>query len=353
MCGASLNETEEVEEEAEKKDGRRVPGWVGSVVVFVLALVILAGGGFGLYRMLAVEPEPESSPPTAAPSPTPTATTSPTPTDTPVPTSTPTPLPPRAHRVLEGETMSDIATAYDVTIDEILALNPDVDPELIKPEQVLLIPAAAPSESSGVEESGSATTTPGAFVVHVVEGGETLSSIAEEYDLPISLLRSANDLSPEDETIRTGQSLVVPLSTPTPSPTPTVPPNATPTPRSPYASPPLLYPPDGMVFPGGEAPVLLQWASVGVLQDNEWYELSLSLSTGDVLSDTILTRSTAWRVPLDTLQSASENTNRFGWRVRVVREVDEETYAEAGASSEMRFFLWREPTPAPAPTATP
>jgi hypothetical protein len=39
--------------------------------------------------------------------------------------------------------------------------------------------------------------------------------------------------------------------------------------------------------------------------------------------------------------------------VRVVREVDEETYAEAGASSELRFFLWREPTPAPAPTATP
>jgi LysM repeat protein len=248
--------------------------------------------------------------------------------------------------------MSDIATAYDVTVDEILALNPDADPELIKPEQVLLIPAAAPSDSSGVDELGSAASTPSAFVVHVVEGGETLSSIAEEYEVAISLLRSANELSPEDETIREGQSLVVPMSTPTPSPTPTVPPNATLTARSPYASPPLLYPPDGMVFAGGDEPVFLQWASVSVLQDNEWYELSLMLPTG-VVSDTILTHATAWRVPIDMLQAAGEDGRRFGWRVRVVREVEEDTYAGAGASSEVRFFLWRRPTPTPAPTTTP
>jgi LysM repeat protein len=249
--------------------------------------------------------------------------------------------------------MSDIAAAYEVTVDEILALNSDVDPELIKPEQVLLIPAASPSDLPGTEEPGSPTSTPGAFVVHVVEGGETLISIAEEYEVSVSLLRSANDLSPDDETIRAGQSLVVPLNTPTPSPTPTVPPNATPTARPPYASPPLLYPPDGMVFAGGETPVLLQWASVNVLQDNEWYELSLLLPTGDVVSDTVRTRATAWRVPLDVLQAASGDAHRFRWRVRVVREVGEDVYTEAGASSEMRFFLWREPTPAPTPTATP
>lgn len=351
MCGASLVEREDVEEEEE--DARRVPGWVGSVVVVLLASAILAGGGFGLYRMLAVEPEAEPASPSVTPSPTSTSTATLIPTDTPVPTSTPTPLPPRAHSVQEGETMSDIAMTYDVTVDEILALNPDVDPELIQPEQVLLIPAETPGDSGGAGESGDTASTPGAFVVHVVQGGETLLSIAQEYGVAVSLVRSANDLSPEDETIRAGQSLVVPLNTPTPSPTPTVAPNATPTARPSYAPPPLLYPPDGMVFGGGEAPVLLQWASVSVLQDNEWYELSLLLPTGDVLSDTVRTRATAWRVPLDLLQRATGDAHRFGWRVRVVRETGEESYQEAGTPSEVRSFVWREPTPTPTSTPSP
>jgi LysM repeat protein len=250
--------------------------------------------------------------------------------------------------------MSDIAAAYDVTVNEILALNPDVDPELIKPEQVLLIPAAAPSPGSlGGGEPDLGTSTPGAFTVHVVKGGETLISIAEEYDVSVSVIRAANDLAPEDETIRAGQSLVVPLSTPTPSPTPTVAPNATPTARPPYAPPPLLYPPDGMVFEGGGAPILLQWASVTVLQDNEWYELSLVWSGVDVVSDTVRTRATAWRVPLDLLLRVGGDAPQFDWRVRVVREIGEDIYEEAGAPSQVRSFIWREPTPTSAPTVTP
>jgi len=352
MCGASLIETEEVEEE-EEKDGRRLPGWVSSVVVVLLASAILAGGGFGLYSMLAAEPEPTSPPVTPTPTATPTAT--PEPTDTPVPTATPTPVPPRAHRVEEGETVSDIATAYDVTVDEILALNPDVDPELINPGQVLLIPAAAPSGVQDLGESGSGTDSQGAFTVHVVTVGETLSTIAEEYEVPVSLIRTANDLSPDDETIRSGQSLVIPLSTPTPTVTPTPPTiaNATSTATAPYAPPPLLHPPDGMVLSDADVPILLQWASVSLLRDNEWYELSLELSSGAAVSDTIRTRATAWRVPRDLLERAGSGTSRFEWRVRVVREVGEDIYEGAGATSELRSFVWREATPLPTPTPTP
>ncbi len=343
MCGASLVEAEETEEE-EEKDGRRLPGWVGSVVVVLLASAILAGGGFGLYRMLAPEPEPTQPPVTPTSTSTPTVT--PEPTDTPVPTATPTPLPPRAHRVEQDETMSDIATAYDVTVDEILSLNPDVDPELINPGQVLLIPAAPPSDAENPGGSGS-----GAFTVHVVAAGETLSTIAEEYDVPVSLIRTANDLSPDDETIRSGQSLVIPLSTPTPTPTPSTILNATAT--APYASPALLYPPDGMVFSDAEASVLLQWASVSLLRDNEWYELSLLLSSGDVLSDTIHTRTTAWRVPRDWLEMTGGGRSQFEWRVQVVREVAEDVYEEAGASSPVRSFVLLEPTSLPTSTSTP
>jgi LysM repeat protein len=250
--------------------------------------------------------------------------------------------------------MSDIALLYDVTVDEILALNPGVDPELINPEQVLLIPAARVTPvSAGEAESGGPTPAPGEFVVHVVEMGETLISIAQEYEVPVSLIRAANNLSPDDETIRAEQSLVVPLARATPTSTPTAAPNATPTPIPRYGAPPLLYPPEGRVFAGDESPVLLQWASVGVLRDDEWYQLSLTQLPSGVFSETVRTRATAWRVPLELLQTVDDGAVELQWRVQVVREAGEESYEDAGDLSEVRSFSWREPTPIPTPAVTP
>jgi LysM repeat protein len=349
MCGASLLERED-EPERDEDAKREIPSWVGSLAAFVLAVIILGAGGLGLYTMLDVEPGPEPTAIPVTPSPTPTLTPSPTPTETPAPTSTPTPLPPRAHNVQEGETMSDIAEEYGVVIDDILALNPDVDAELIQPGQVLLVPARTPE--AGASASIEAEDTPGEFVIHVVSSGETLSSIAEEYDVAVSVIRAANDLAPDDETIRAKQSLVIPLNTPTPTPTPTANPNVTPTPVPPYPPPPLLYPPDGAILTDG-APVLLQWASVSVLKADEWYELSLRQPGRGVVSSTVRTRATAWRVPSDLLQKADSDAAEFLWSVRVVREVDGPSYAEAGYSSGTRLFVWRGSTRTPSLDATP
>lgn len=248
--------------------------------------------------------------------------------------------------------MSDIAYLYGVTVDEILALNPDVDPELIRPGQVLRIPAdtlAAGSSTSG--EGGGSESTQGGFIVHIVRLGETLSSIAAQYDISVSVIRAANDLSTGDETIRPEQSLVIPLSTPTPSPTATADPNVTPTPLPPYASPPLLCPPDGAVLTD-ETPVLLQWASVGVLEDNEWYELSLWQPAGGVVSNTVHLRATAWRVPFELLENADADAPTFLWRVQVVREAAGQVYEDAGDPSATHAFVWEGPEPAQLPSAT-
>jgi LysM repeat protein len=242
--------------------------------------------------------------------------------------------------------MSDIAELYGITVDEILTLNPDVDAELIRAGQVLLIPAATPMP--GTPQPGA---TPGDFLIHVVESGETLLAIALQYDVPLSLIQAANDLAPGEETIRAGQSLVIPQSTPTPIPSPTAVPNVTSTPVTRYAAPPLLYPADGAVYMEGEAPVLLQWASVSVLRDDEWYQLSLRQPGGGVVSGTIRTRATAWRVPLDLLQRAADAVE-LQWRVQVVREVGDQEYEAAGSPSETRSFIWREPTPTPTSSAT-
>ena len=347
MCGAFLDEEEPV---AEQRARRGFPGWARAMVVVVLALAILAAGGFGFYTLMTISPEPVT--PTATPTRTPTVTPTGTPTLTPTPSSTPTPVPPRPHQVQPDETLSEIAEEYDVTVQEILALNPDVQPELIQVGQVLLIPAAAFDSVTDTADLDGSATVPAGYVVHIVQPGETLSEIAEREGVSMESIRLSNDMEPYDNTIRASQLLIIPLGTPEPTPTPTVDPNATPTPLPPYRSPPLLSPFDGHVFTGSDEPVLLQWASVGILKNDEWYEMLLFQPPGGVVSVTHHTRGTSWRAPLDLLQTANADVRQFNWQVQVVREARAEervVYEAAGGTSDVRSFIWL----VPAATATP
>ncbi len=354
MCGASLEE--ETKDEAEEKEPPRgLPAWVSSVVVVVLAIIILTVGAFSFYTLLIAEPPAEDLPPTASPTPTSTSTPTSTPTQTPTSTPTSTPIPPITHKVEKGETLSDIAVLYDLPAEEILALNPEVEPDLIRAEDVLLIPAPTPTPgATSTPDPDNPTPTPGDFVVHVVKSGETLLGIAEQYDVSIDLIRTANDLPADEETIQAEQSLIIPNEKGAPTPTPTINPNATPTPIPPYEAPALLNPPDGMLFADAQEPVL-QWASVSVLRDDEWYQLTISQPDGGVISDTIRTRATAWRVPEELLEKANAQVSEIAWQVQIVREAlegDEIVYEEAGAASERRTFSWPKGTLTPAASST-
>jgi LysM repeat protein len=83
------------------------------------------------------------------PTPTPVA-----PTSTPVATATPTPSPTFTPYVVKaGDTMVGIAAAHEMTLQILLAANPDItDPRQIKERQIILIPplgwAPSPSSSS-------------------------------------------------------------------------------------------------------------------------------------------------------------------------------------------------------------
>jgi len=360
MCGASLIEEETALEESEKKAQEGLPGWVRALIVVALALAILSAGSFGLYTLLTAEPEPESEnmTPTASPTRIPTATPTSTPTQTPTPTPTPTPIPPLVYQVQEGEALIVIADEHDTTIEAILALNPDVDPELIQVGQLLLIPVATPTPGpTSTLDPSVPTPTPPDYIVHIVAPGETLSTIAEEYEVSMENIRIASDLPPGDDTIFVNQSLTIPMGTPMPSPTPTIDPNATPTPVPLYPAPPLLSPPDGAVLVGGDEPILLQWASVSVLRDDEWYELTLSQPSGGVISAIIHTHATAWRPPSDLLPTTNIGVLKFRWQVQVMQETQDRNgalvYKEAGAPSQVRTFTWLAPTPTPGPTPTP
>ncbi|MCI0424449.1 MAG: LysM peptidoglycan-binding domain-containing M23 family metallopeptidase [Actinobacteria bacterium] len=97
------------------------------------------------------------------------------------------------YTVKSGDTLGRIARDHGVSLSELISANDIIDPDLIRPGQVLVIPG----------EDGEAD------VVHVVTSGETLTRIASKYGTTVSALVTANDLS-NPNLIRIGQKLVVP-----------------------------------------------------------------------------------------------------------------------------------------------
>jgi len=142
--------------------------------------------------------------------PTPTVT----PTATPSPTPTPPPPPPPAepegpvvetYTVQPGDSLADIAALYSTTEEELLRLNDLLDPNLLYTGQTIIVPlpSAPPPEPP-------AAASPPAANVHVVEEGETLSTIAERYGTTVDELLRLNDV-PDPNNVLVGQPLVLPV----------------------------------------------------------------------------------------------------------------------------------------------
>lgn len=138
---------------------------------------------------------------------------------------------PATHTVRAGETLSEIAAAYGVTTAELMALNNITNPNQIRSGQELALPENA-------IRIGRPTI---AVPTHTVAAGETLSQIAQRYELSLARLMYLNGISDADA-IYVGQVLRLPVTVATPEPdaadreTPTtepLPATATETPTSP------------------------------------------------------------------------------------------------------------------------
>ena len=100
-------------------------------------------------------PSPSPSPTrtfTLPPTPTAAPTSTPVATDSPSPSPSPRPSPPfKSYVVKTGETLGALAQRFGVTLQALLAANPDItDPRHIRVGQILLIPPPgwSPSPSS-------------------------------------------------------------------------------------------------------------------------------------------------------------------------------------------------------------
>jgi len=163
------------------------------------------------------------------------------------------------HTVQSGETLSQIAEIYGVSLARLMYLNGVRDPDAVYEGQELRLPAeanlgdqetpeatATPAEENDEEASEpttegeadatstrtpTATTTPTSTPTvelpetHTVRRGETLSQIAELYDLDMDELMAFNGIVNADAIV-IGQDLL--LEAPPPTATPTAEPTETP-----------------------------------------------------------------------------------------------------------------------------
>lgn len=121
------------------------------------------------------------------------------------------------HPVAEGETLWDIARAYNVKLDAILRANSmsNDDVRRMSKGKELKIPGAerlvdvetAADRAAAIK----ALPPPENGIHHVLESGESLWTVSRLYDVPIEALQEANQLTDETTTqLRVGQPLIVP-----------------------------------------------------------------------------------------------------------------------------------------------
>lgn len=112
------------------------------------------------------------------------------------------------HVVRKGETLSSIATKYHVTVRDLNQSNRLRDADMLTVGQTLKVPGAAVSPQA---RNSTATTNPAAANTrtHTVGRGETLSSIATQYGVSIEALAQANNIHDAD-LLQRGQELLVP-----------------------------------------------------------------------------------------------------------------------------------------------
>ena len=295
--------------------------------------------------------------PTATPTTTATVTLTITPTpETPTPTDIPLPTPtPVSYTVQAGDTCAGIAFTFGVSIQSIVLLNNlPADCNTLVENQQLLIPQPTPTPTAlptSTLSAADATEQACEKVNYEVQENDTLSSIANSYNVPMAVIQEYNGLS--SDTVFSGMSLIIPLCerfpTPGPTPTPTLPP--------PYSAPNLLLPPDGTRFNDSGDIVTLQWASIGTLLDNEAYEITIiDFTDGDSRRLVDYVRDTKFIVPA-AFRSSDSIPHLYRWWVMSTRQsgTDEDgnpVWESAGSASDQRVFMWSGSISAPI-TPTP
>lgn len=102
------------------------------------------------------------------------------------------------YQVQRGDTLYGIARKFGVDAQALIGLNQIANPNALSVGQELLVPGQAP-----------AGTTTGEGYIHVVAAGETLFGISQKYGVPLDQLAQVNQIT-NPGSLRIGQRLLIP-----------------------------------------------------------------------------------------------------------------------------------------------
>lgn len=345
VCGASLRSATSSgkSRRSSPEVTLSLPAALGILALFsivAVGLTFLATRGLGL----GTPEEPEA---TNTLTPTETLTPSATPTETQVPS--PTPLPTLEYFVVENDSLLGIAVRYDVSIQSILQMNPGLNSQsILTLGQRLSLPQPTPTPSPEPTQTlppDEATRAACDTIVYTVEANDTLGGIAANYNVNLRAIMDFNGMTAE--TVFLGQVLIIPLCernpTPGPSPTPTLPP--------PYPAANLLLPQDGAAFSLADDSVTLQWAAVGELRENEFYQVTIEDVTEGTGTRKLIdyVKDTKYIIP-NSFRPNESVPHILRWWIQVVRQTGatadgDPTYETSGALSLKRDFTWTGAAP--------
>ena len=168
--------------------------------------------------------------------------------------------------VQPGETLSEIASRHGMSVDRLMAINGIRNADHVEAGQTLRVSGRVASASGG--GAASSTVYRRGASEHVVRPGESLSTIADGYGVPMSRIVAINAISDPD-LVQAGTRLKLtgsPAPRPTAAPRPAAVkprPSAQPTPQPAVAAAPRPAPGGMATTPGNGRP---DWRPYGPLQ---------------------------------------------------------------------------------------
>jgi LysM repeat protein len=217
-----------------------------------------------------------------------------------------------------GQQTATAASTLTSTSTATLTLPPSPTATAVPPTATVLPPTATAAPLAGNKAN-----------TYRIQSGDTLSGIAQRFDVSLAALLAANGIS-ANAMLRIGQALVIPGASGPPAPTATPKPRATPTPvkpvlpptPAPYLAAPLLTGPGEQASYHGETEqIFLIWDAVPGMTADDRYQVDIRWVEQGALQEKsdLFTPATSIQMPPWLWGRADQPDRKYQWFIRAVR----------------------------------